>query len=421
MSVLRTWIKGAWRSRGWPDLDGDGPVPPAFNRDTLVLETYRANTPDVVGIADPSIITAGGTLHPLLPTNTPSTNLVTLTGAAGNIYTVENKLIYGDVKPSSTCAAKWIFRNCIFVGGTNIPGSISAVIDADVSRPGSTATAAPGWPSINTPPTWAQIPNIFPALGRIEVWDSLISPNTKRPLSDPPGLTLNRDGVRGHNVTLCRVEIENTTDGLAPLILPSKGSYTNFAAFGCYFHDRIYAYPDYKNGVDGVAWQTDGTHADGVQGQGGPQLILWGNEIENSNHFSISGTNPDKPWLVEQGQSNGAGVIIQVNTGTGTVNFTPANTLIIGNVLRNGLSLLNVKPNVGFTFRRNRLGWDVAYKSTSPGRFGRYFVRFDNIATNNVDGITNGNTDNRFLDGPLAGQLLRRGDQLGIWDNTTNS
>lgn len=407
MTIIRIKQGNLWVARGYDDYDPNvlPPDPPGDNlsyRESLDWGVLLPNTSDLVGVLPDVPRRDGGVIHSSLPTNTSSTERVTLGGSAGQTFYVSNMKIYGDVFPSSTMGAHWIFQNCEFVGGLTVPSSISAIINCDVARPGSTST------------------NSADNTGRVTVMDSDIHCQTKK---------LNRDGVRGHKVTLIRCKMYDTTDGMAPLIPIAKGTHTNWIARGCWTFHRIYGYPDYRNGVSGEAWQTDGTHNDGCQAQGGANLELTGNFFENNTvEFMIgSQPNPSKPWLITTQQANGAGLIIQLNT-PGVPQFTTTNTIIQDNWFKDGLSHLNVKPNVQFTYLRNK--HFVATAVRPPGATGQahggYRIRTDNVASNIINGLWNGttwtNTTNVWADGPNVGQPLKYGTTgvsygTAIYDN----
>ena len=68
------------------------------------------------------------------------------------------------------------------------------------------------------------------------------------------------------------------------------------------------------------------------------------------------------------------------------------------------------KPDVSLTLRGNRHYHSVAQR---PGVFAGYWMRFDDMKTNRVQGL---NTST-WIDGPYAGQVLTQPRDRGIHDD----
>ena len=109
---------------------------------------------------------------------------------------------------------------------------------------------------------------------------------------------------------------------------------------------------------------------------------------------------------------NGAALIIQNNTGQGVDNTTIAEQ----NFLYGGKAHLNVKSNIQFVYRNNRHYRKTAQVSggggTEPNCSG-YWIRFDDHTTE-VSGLNTGVNNNRWIDGPYAGNQLVEGYLMGV-------
>lgn len=331
-------------------------VPPGsgVNRDTLVYGTYR-----------PSALTTGhtGTLTDL---GTPATQNATLP----DVPVLENRLIYGDIKWKGT--SDITLKNCMLVGGSNPPASASAVVDCNATHQ-----------------------------GRITLIDCTITPRDPR----------NRDCIVGHNWSAYRCNLSAGIDGAG--IFTTSGTNADVVMMGNWTHDLSYVYPDYRNGVSGATWHTDGSHNDGVQMQGGRNVHLKGNFIDlvNSNPAPTnSGPNPDKEWLSVVKGNNGSGLIVQDNTGAGI-----DNTVIVEqNWFRGSLTQINIKPNMRFIFRNNRHFREVAINDTGlPGKWNGYWIRLDQREGAVITGLET----NVWEDGPFEGQPLVEPRDSGIHYN----
>ena len=336
-------------------------------RTAMVLASTNAREFLVYGAYQPDATNTG-----ILPGSTltdwngSTTNNVNWT--ASGIYS--NLTIYGDVKFLNTDDV--VFNNCRFVGGTHTPGSASGVIDCNAVRTGT---------------------------GRAKFYDCEIIPRTP---------SLNRDCVVGHRFSLYRCKLQKGVDGIG-IFKNVPNTASDVEVQGCWVSNLTYWYPDYKDGVSGATWHTDGTHNDCVQIQGGTNIHIQGNFFDGTSTLgSGSGTNPDKPWLLagttlDQRWNNGAGIIIQNNVSSPT-----DNTVILeDNWLNGALSHLNIKPNMVFVARNNHHYRNTA-DNISP-RWSGYWIRFDDHSST-VTGLTT----NTWVDGPYAGSVLIEPRDSGI-------
>lgn len=217
-----------------------------------------------------------------------------------------------------------------------------------------------------------------------------------RCLVEPRVETNGRNCVLGKNVTLRQTHLRHGVDGIGFYSTSGPGTQANMDILEVLIEDLAYFYPDLI-----TVSHDDGVHQDPAQGQGGDGNWFRRVDFRGTAHLGPgSAGNPKKPWLLPAGWANGAGLLVQNNTGAG---FTPAGTIIENCWFAGGLTHLSVKPNVSFTFRNNLHYWDVA-NNTNP-KYSRYFERFDQLSTNTVVGLTDTQT-NRWIDGPMAGDLL---------------
>lgn len=339
------------------------PPPPANGRDQLV---YGAYMPDdtTAGVPDGTVLTEW---------NSPSVNTVTWSAVTAD---VEDKIIYGDVKPTFTGNVNQVFRRCKFVGGSHVPTGASGVLDCNSQRTGA---------------------------GRIVLIDCDIIPRVP---------ARNRDCIVGHRWELYRCRLQKGVDAMG-IFKNSANSNADVVAKGCYVSNLTYWYPDYQNGTSGATWHTDGTHNDGAQLQGGKNVTLTGNRWHLTCSYGAgSDPHPTKPWLLESADlesryAPGSNVIIQNNTGGGI-----DNTVVIEKnyFTHGGLSQLNVKPGIAFIFRDNYHYRKVAQKS---GTWSGYWIRMDDH-TSTVTGLL---TTNIWQDGPYVSTALQEPRDSGIHYN----
>lgn len=348
-SALKHRAGGAWATI----IANTGPTinPETARRDALTYGEYQPTQADV------------GTYGTLTDYNPPNTDAAEMPDGG----LIENKVIYGDIKWRGNQTLT--LRNCRLVGGTSIPTGASGVVDCNATH------SAP-----------------------IILIDCTIKPREPR----------NRDCIVGHKWEAYRCDMSGSVDGMG--IFTTSGTKADVTAMGNWVHDLTYIYPDYKNGVSGATWHTDGTHNDGAQLQGGSNVRLWGNFFdlqESPPATTNTGPNPTKPWLSTLRGTNGSGLIVQNNTGAGI-----DNTVIIEkNWFRGALSQLNIKPGVAPTIRNNKHFRAAVQNTTgSGGTWNPYFIRLDERATTTVVGLDT----NLWEDGPYAGQPLREPRDRGM-------
>lgn len=84
------------------------------------------------------------------------------------------------------------------------------------------------------------------------------------------------DGVKGHDMTLTRCDISGVIDGVSIFNTNAPTAPCGVVVDQCWIHDLAY----FPNPPD--TNHTDGSHADGIQWQGGTGLVVRGNRIEGS-------------------------------------------------------------------------------------------------------------------------------------------
>lgn len=327
------------RSQGRSDRDLNGnsiDSPPDDGRNSLVYGMYK-----------PSAATTGvipGTV--LTDYNSSTVNSFSITV---DDTVIEGKRIYGDIKIN---AANVIIRNCELVGGNHTPTGASGVVDCNGD-------------------------NVYNAL----IQDCDIVPRK---------ISLNRDGIVGHEYTALRCHVRNTIDGFGVFNNPGGSTVANVTLKGNYVHHLAYFFPDYKNGVSGATWHTDGTHNDGIQVQGGSDIYIQGNYLEaTAIPGPGTGANPDKPLLIGTGNANGSAMLIQKQPSLGAL----VNVVAEQNWFSNGLALTSLQAG-SYTVQNNKYARATAQY---PGWSG-YWIRVYNRASTTVTGLlTNRWEDNNQL------------------------
>lgn len=354
--IMRTWRlhNGILVRRERPDI-----LPPGVvvldPRDDLVYGAYEPGPSNT------------GTRGNLSDYNGAGTQIANVTSGM-----IENKVIYGDIKWSGS--QPLTLKNCLLVGGPHIPSGASGVVDCNNQH------AAP-----------------------IILIDCEVRPREPR----------NRDCIVGYKWEAYRCNLHRGVDGMGIFARPQFTNNADVIAMGNWVHDLTYIYPDYRNGVSGQTWHTDGTHNDGVQIQGGRNIHLLGNFLDllhSDPLASNTGPNPDKTWLSEVRGTNGAGLTIQDNTGAGI----DTTVVVEKNWFRGGLAQINVKPNFNFVLRNNNHYRDVAINYTDlPGTWNGYWIRIDQRSGQVITGLAT----NRWVDGPLAGRVMAEPRTSGIHYN----
>lgn len=352
---------GTWGSLLGGVIINPGGLPATFSGVVTATVGTSSNPRDllVYGTYKPDITTTGilsGTI--LTDYNTPTTNTVTL--PEGTV--ISNKTIYGDITPTGNVS----LNNCRLVGSGVIASSNTGVLNCTGNRTGIlTAT------------------------------DCEISPRKE---------TSVRDCALGKQFELYRCYIHGGIDGVG--IYAKAGSASpncNVVVAGCYITDRAYFMPDYQNGVSGATWHADGSHNDGIQIQGGLNIHILGNHIENTSHSDPAAqANPSYPWLDAAGEANGQGITVSNGQLTGIDN----SLLIEQNWFSHGKAQISVAANLTYIFRNNQHYRAVAVGASLSG----YWIRFAQRAGMTVGGLST----NTWVDGPYAGTVLTEPRDHGI-------
>jgi hypothetical protein len=176
------------------------------------------------------------------------------------------------------------------------------------------------------------------------------------------------DGIRYNGYTAIRCRILQVVDGLG--MFNTSGGAVNANAYGCWIGPLTKFYPDTAH--------TDGTHNDGVQLQGGSNMVIRGCRIEglidqntgNTGGFNTVAGGGSKSPLCRQ-----TNAVIQLNANTGPLaNVTIESNWLYGGILGiNGLDtdLAASGGLTGFVCRRNKFGRDQYNNTYSTlGRIG---------------------------------------------------
>jgi hypothetical protein len=187
---------------------------------------------------------------------TPYTGPLTIT-ADGTV--IDSKDVYGDLRIQ---ARNVVIRNSYLHGGSAIPSSNSGVVDANSAN----------------------------------VYNLLVENNTIRP--DSPSYF--RDGIVGHEFTATGNDISRSNDGIGAFSKPGGPVAANVTIRGNYIHDLTHWNNDPAH--------SDGTHNDGIQLQGGENILISGNNVVGS---VVAGDG-----LGPFGNHGGAALIINRSTAT---------------------------------------------------------------------------------------------------------
>lgn len=348
-----------YHRRGGLWLRADTPPPPPVVVDQIAYRnslTYGAYEPTGVD-TNPTDATTGVPADVTFTAyNDPAVDKVSL--PAGTVLT--DKIIYGDITPLGYVE----LIRCLLLGGTSSPTNDIGVVTCTGSRTGQT----------------------------------ILRDCTIKPRVEANG----RNGIQGRQYEAYRCDISGTVDGCG-IFSTIAGRNADVTLLGNYIHDLVYIYPDLI-----TTSHTDGTHNDCVQYQGGRGVWVMGNRLKATAHaLAGTGSNPSKPWLIGTGHANGAGIIVQRNTGDAP-NLT---VTVEKNWLSHGLSHLNGKASAtSYTYRGNR-HYRATATNSSPSWSG-YWMRFD--AGMDISGIVGAETTNTWVDGPYAGQTLVQPRDTGI-------
>jgi hypothetical protein len=118
-----------------------------------------------------------------------------------------------------------------------------------------------------------------------------------------------RDGIVGHEFTSRRNHITRTNDGLGIFNRPGGPAQANVTAEGNYIHDLTHWNYDPAH--------SDGTHNDGIQIQGGENIVIRGNNVVGSvvagDGLGAFGTHGGAALLAQQNVAKLANVVIENN------------------------------------------------------------------------------------------------------------
>lgn len=333
-------------------------------RDSLVYGAYQPSTSGTFGTSSTSA-TAGLLDASLLTAfNSASTQTLTLTDG----QQIDNKTIYGNIRPPGLHNTNIVLTNCLLRGGPNAPTSDDSVVNCQNTRSGT---------------------------GKVILIDCEIWPQV-------PQLLL--DGVRGNRHESYRVWIHDTIDGW------ESHAYTNqnggnclTGLYGSVIENLRYMNPDNQH--------SDGTHNDCLALNGGKQVHVQGNYLRGTS-TNLPGTqpNPTDPQLAAAGYNAGA-----IALCTNTVGNPPDLTVIVEeNYCYGAKSRWNIKPGIQLTIRKNKHYRACFVGSTSSG----YWIRYDYSGAvypgGNYPTVCSSDT---WIDGPYAGNVLTTPQQRGIQYN----
>ncbi len=258
--------------------------------------------------------------------------------------------IWGDIKVR---AANVTIKNSRLHGGVEIPKSNTGVVDAND----------------------AKVKNLV-------VQDSTIIPQSP---------SYYRDGIVGHDYTALRNHIKGTNDGLGIFNRPTGPAAANVTAKGNYIHALTYWSKDPAH--------KDGTHNDGIQLQGGENILISGNNIVGDvvpgkgSAAPVRGLYTTTAMLLQQHVTKLKNVVVEQNYVDG--GFT---SITIDHSA-------NKQSHIDITVRNNYLGhnqyaWDGA----------KYPIRVVDRAASTVTGLST----NKWADTKTP---LTEGTNKGIYFN----
>ncbi|KNH16568.1 hypothetical protein ACU18_13395 [Arthrobacter sp. ZBG10] len=309
------------------------------------METVQSVAAATTTSAKPSAantgVPAGTTLKPY---NTSGADLVI--SVDGTV--LDGLEIYGDIKVR---AKNVVIKNSRLHGGKNHPANATGIIDANSA-----------------------------AVSNLLVQNNTINPD--RP-------SFNRDGIVGHDYTALRNHIQRTNDGLGIFNRPGGPATANVTAKGNYIHSLTF--------FDQDTVHSDGTHNDGIQVQGGENILLAGNTVVASI-VTGAGSGPSP-----RGTHGGIAIMLQQNVAK------LANVVVESNWVDDGQTSINIDngkySNITVTVRNNYLGRNQ-YQYAN----GTYPIRIIQRSASTVSGLST----NRWEDN-LA--FLTEGKTTGILYN----
>lgn len=162
--------------------------------------------------------------------------------------------------------------------------------------------------------------------------------------------TLWQNGLLGHDYTLTRCKIQHVPDGCGVYNTNSPTGDVGVTVQMCHISKLGWWYPDPN--------QTDGTHADGIQIQGGSDMVVRGNYIDAHFDTSIG----DSPWSRNSSPNYEAlsCLMYTPNVGDITDSVVDKNWLFGGEISVNCGDDDNSGNDLG-DFTDNRFGHDQYY------------------------------------------------------------
>ncbi len=304
---------------------------------SLSIPAFHASTA-IDQLVKPSASTTGVPAGTVL-TNYTGPLTITLDGTV-----IDSKHVYGDLRVQ---AKNVVIRNSYLHGGATIPKSNTGVIDANSAN----------------------------------VYNLLIENNTIYP--DHPSYY--RDGIVGHEFTAVGNHITRSNDGIGIFNRPGGALAANVKVEENYIHDLTHWNSDPAH--------SDGTHNDGIQIQGGQNILIRGNNVVGSvvagDGLGAFGLHGGSALLAKPDVSEFANLVIENNW------FDDA---------QNSVCLNNGKyPTMVVTFQNNFFGrHQYAYSNNSTYQI-RIYVKSATQAT--------GLATNRWED---TNELLTEGRDTGI-------
>lgn len=211
-----------------------------------------------------------------------------------------------------------------------------------------------------------------------------------------------RDCIIGNSYKLFRCDLSNTTDGAGAYSAPGGGGNCDVEIYGCYIHDLIWWRQDPA--------QTDGSHNDCIQFQGGSHFIAKGNNLEGYCITAEGSTDTNKRIAPNGKCYIGSGIIINQTT------HIASDILIEDNWFYGCYSQLQLNRNgigaLTLALGNNLFGRDIYINSPNSNPNRRWIELVPNGGTVNV---TNLLTHQRFED---TNALLTHGLNSGIQTRT---
>lgn len=301
-----------------------------------------------------------------------------------------NKLVYGQYKPDAATTG--------VIPGTALKPYNTSSADLVITQDGTVLDGLEIWGDIKVRAANVTIKNSRLHGGKVTPKSStgIIDSNDARVknlvVQDntiiPQFPSYYRDGIIGHDYTALRNHITKTSDGLGIFNRPGGPAAANVTAKGNYIHTLTFFTKDPAH--------SDGTHNDGIQIQGGENILISGNQI---NGNVVAGAGSAGP---ARGLYGTTAMLLQQNVAK------LKNVVVENNYIDSGFTSVTIdstshkQASIEVTFRNNYLGhnqyaWDGA----------KYQIRIMNRAASHVTGLGT----NKWADS-LA--LLTEGSNKGI-------